>query len=244
MRATVARVMERGGKGPMKAALIIPALNEEAAIGPVLDELPAERFCSVIVADNGSTDRTRREAATRGARVTVEPRRGYGAACLSAMRALPDDAEIVVFMDGDGSDDPADLDRLLRPIRDGQADFVVGSRVLARSGSNALHRHQRLGNWLATRLLRLLLGHRYTDLGPFRAIRADCLRRLRMRDRGYGWTVEMQIRALRAGLRIAEVPVTHRPRLAGHSKVSGSVKASLLAGCKILWTVARGAAGG
>lgn len=228
----------------MKAALIIPALNEEAAIGAVLDEIPSERFCSVIVADNGSTDHTRREAATRGARVTVEPRRGYGSACLSAMQALPDDAEIVVFMDGDGSDDPADLDRLLEPIRDDRADFVVGSRVLARSPTNALHAHQRFGNWLATRLLWLLLGHRYTDLGPYRAIRVDCLRRLRMRDRGYGWTVEMQIRALRTGLRIAEVPVTHRPRLAGRSKVSGSVSGSLLAGCKILWTVASGAVRG
>ncbi len=226
----------------MKVALIIPALNEEASIGPVLDEIPSGRFCSVIVADNGSTDHTRREAAARGAQVTEEPRRGYGSACLSAMRALPEDAEVVVFMDGDGSDDPADLERLLRPIRDGQADFVVGSRVLAGSAPNALRSHQRFGNWLATRLLWLLLGHRYTDLGPFRAIRTHCLRQLRMRDRGHGWTVEMQIRALRAGLRIAEVPVTHRPRLAGRSKVSGSVSGSLLAGCKILWTVARGAA--
>lgn len=226
----------------MKVALIIPALNEEASIGPVLDEIPSGRFCSVIVADNGSTDHTRREAAARGAQVTEEPRRGYGSACLSAMRALPEDAEVVVFMDGDGSDDPADLERLLRPIRDSQADFVVGSRVLAGSAPTALHSHQRFGNWLATRLLWLLLGHRYTDLGPFRAIRTHCLRQLRMRDRGYGWTVEMQIRAVRAGLRIAEVPVTHRPRLAGRSKVSGSVSGSLLAGCKILWTVARGAA--
>ena len=174
--------------------------------------------------------------------MTVEPRRGYGGACLSAMLALPEEAEIVVFMDGDGSDDPRDADRLLRPIREGNADLVLGSRVLGRTAPGALLAHQRFGNWLVTRLVGLLLGHRYTDLGPFRAIRADSLRQLGMRDRGYGWTVEMQLQALRRGLRVTEVPVSRRPRFAGHSKVSGSLRGSVAAGCKILWTVARGTA--
>ena len=225
----------------MRAALVIPALNEEASIGAVLDEVPQAWFCAVIVADNGSTDRTAEEAAARGARIAVEPRRGYGGACLKALEALPAEAEVVVFMDGDGSDDPREADRLLRPIREDRADLVVGSRVLGRPERGALHPHQRLGNWIATRLLRLLLGHGYTDLGPFRAIRADSLRRLKMKDRGYGWTVEMQIQALRHGLRVEEVPVSRRPRMSGESKVSGSLRGSFAAGCKILWTVARGA---
>ena len=160
----------------MQAALVIPVLNEEASIGAVLDEVPQAWFCAVIVADNGSTDRTAEEAAARGARITVEPRRGYGGACLKALQALPAEAEVVVFMDGDGSDDPREADRLLRPIRENRADLVLGSRVLGPPQRGALHVHQRFGNWIATRLVRLLLGHGYTDLGPFRAIRADSLR--------------------------------------------------------------------
>ena len=208
----------------MQAALVIPALNEEGSIGAVLEEVPPAWFCAVIVADNGSTDRTAEEAVAHGASVAVEPRRGYGGACLKALEALPAEAEIVVFMDGDGSDDPREADRLLRPIREGQADLVLGSRVLGNPVHGALPVHQRLGNWIATRLLRLLLGHGYTDLGPFRAIRADCLRQLGMKDRGYGWTVEMQIQALRHGLRVEEVAVSRRPRMSGESKVSGSLR--------------------
>ena len=128
----------------MRAALVIPALNEEASIGAVLDEVPQAWFCAVIVADNGSTDRTAEEAAARGARIAVEPRRGYGGACLKALEALPAEAEVVVFMDGDGSDDPREADRLLRPIREDRADLVVGSRVLGRPERGALHPHQRL----------------------------------------------------------------------------------------------------
>lgn len=234
--------MRAVGETPVKAALVIPVLNEEESIGAVLDEVPDRLFCAVIVADNGSTDRSVREAADRGAAVAVEPERGYGGACLAALAALPGEAEVVVFMDGDGSDDPREAERLLEPIREGRADFVMGSRVLGGAAPGALHAHQRFGNWLATRLMGILLGHRYTDLGPFRAIRVDSLRALGMRDRGYGWTAEMQIRAVRRGLRVAEVPVSHRPRLAGRSKVSGSLRGSVAAGCGILWTVARDAA--
>lgn len=225
----------------MRAALVIPALNEESSIGPVLEQVPEGVFDAVVVVDNGSTDRTAREAAARGALVALEPRRGYGSACLRGLEALPEDVEVVAFMDGDGSDDPREAERLLRPIRDGIADLVLGSRVLGRREPGALYAHQRFGNWLATSLLWMLLGHRYTDLGPFRAIRADSLRKLGMTDRGYGWTAEMQIKALRRGLRVIEVPVSRRSRISGRSKVSGSVRASIAAGCKILWTVARGA---
>ena len=224
----------------MKAALVIPALNEEAAIGPVLDRVPAGVFATVVVADNGSTDSTAREASARGALVAFEPRRGYGSACQRALAAVPEDIDVVAFMDGDGSDDPREADRLLQPIRDGQADLVLGSRVLG-AGAGSLRAHQRCGNWLATSLVWLAMGRRFTDLGPFRAIRVDSLRRLGMSDRGYGWTVEMQIAAIRRGLRVVEVPVSRRSRIGGRSKVSGSVRGSLAAGCKILWTVFRGA---
>lgn len=225
----------------MKAALVIPALNEEASIGPLLERVPEGLFATVVVGDNGSTDRTALEARERGAVVAFEPRRGYGSACLRALEAVPGDIDVVVFMDGDGSDDPREADRLLRPIREGAADLVIGSRVLGGEETGALHSHQRFGNRLATALLWMMLGQRYTDLGPYRAIRADSLRGLGMTDRGYGWTVEMQIKAVRRGLRVAEVPVSRGARIAGRSKVSGSVRGSVAAGCKILWTLARGA---
>ena len=226
----------------MKSALVIPALNEEATIGPVLERVPAGMFATVVVADNGSADRTAQEAGARGALVVSEPRRGYGSACMRALQALPADVEAVVFMDGDGSDDPREAERLLQPLREGNADLVIGSRVMVPGEAGALHTHQRFGNRLVTGLLWITLGHRYTDLGPFRAIRADSLRRLEMADPDFGWTVEMQIKAIRRGLRVTEVPVSRRSRVAGRSKVSGSLTGSLAAGCKILWTVARGAA--
>ena len=223
----------------MKSALVIPALNEEATIGPVLERVPAGMFATVVVADNGSADRTAQEAGARGALVVSEPRRGYGSACMRALQALPADVEAVVFMDGDGSDDPREAERLLQPLREGNADLVIGSRVMVPGEAGALHTHQRFGNRLVTGLLWITLGHRYTDLGPFRAIRADSLRRLEMADPDFGWTVEMQIKAIRRGLRVTEVPVSRRSRVAGRSKVSGSVRGSVAAGCKILWTLAR-----
>lgn len=223
------------------AALVIPTLNEERAIASVLAQTPRDMFGTVIVADNGSTDRTTEIAQAWGALVTVEPRRGYGGACLRALQALPPETDFVVFMDGDGSDDPCDAASLLGPVVAGRADLVLGSRVLAGLDSGALRTHQRFGNAFATTWLAMLYGFRFTDLGPFRAMRVDTLRRLGMQDRGYGWTVEMQIKAIRDGLRVLEVPVPRHPRIAGASKVSGSVRGSLAAGCKILWILARSA---
>ncbi len=224
---------------PGASALIIPALNEEAVIASTLAAIPPSLFDTVIVADNGSTDRTAEIARAGGAVVVREPRRGYGAACLSALAGLPPEVEIVAFMQADGSEDPREAQRLLAPIRNGQADLVLGARVPAHAEPGALEPHQRFGNWLATALIRLIYGRRYADLGPFRAIRRDALQRLGMRDRGYGWTVEMQVRALQHRLRVLEVPVSYRRRRGGRGKVSASPKASLLAGVKILWTVVR-----
>ncbi len=223
----------------MKAALIIPALNEESALGEVLQEIPEGLFQQVIVADNGSTDRTSEVAISHGAVVVAEPRRGYGNACLKALTQLREGTDVVAFMDGDGSDVAAELETLLKPIEEGRADLVLGSRELGEAERGAMNVHQRFGNLLATFFVRLLFGHHYTDLGPFRAIRVSSLETLDMCDRNYGWTIEMQIKALRAGLRVLEVPVSYRQRRAGVSKVSGNVWGSFAAGVKILWTIVR-----
>ncbi len=223
----------------MKTVLVIPALNEEDSIGRVLGEVPPGLFDQVFVVDNGSTDATATRAAARGATVFHEPRRGYGNACLRALRELPPDTDAVVFMDGDGSDVPAEASGLLGPIAEGQADLVLGSRRLGRSEPGSLGLAQRLGNRLATALIRLIYKHRYTDLGPFRAIRRSSLAGLGMHDPNYGWTVEMQVRALRQGLIVREIPVSYRRRRAGASKVSGSLWGGLAAGMKILWLILR-----
>lgn len=222
-----------------KTALIIPALNEEESLGTTLDRVPKHLYRSVIVADNGSRDRTTEVARSRGATVVHEPERGYGAACLRALAALPDGIDAVVFLQADASEDPEEAASLLAPIYDGRADLVIGSRTTGAADPDALLPHQAFGNRLAVLLIRLLYGFSYTDLGPFRAIRVESLRRLRMRDRNYGWTVEMQIKALRQGLRVVEVPVSYHLRLAGEGKVSGNWKASVMAGAKIIWTVLR-----
>src|SRR5260370_30401971 len=171
-----------------------------------------------------------------GATVASEPDRGYGSACLRALANLPPDADTVVFMDADSSDDPREAVRLLEPIFTGRADFVLGSRTLGKAEKGALQPHQKFGNELATFLIRILFGHRYTDLGPCRAIRLDALRQLDMQDRNYGWTIEMQIKAVRHGLRIEEIPVSYKKRIAV-SKVSGYLKASGLARVKVLLAV-------
>jgi glycosyltransferase involved in cell wall biosynthesis len=220
-------------------ALIIPALNEEQVIAAALGAIPRGVFRLVIVADNGSTDRTAEIARACGATVVFEPERGYGAACLRALAALPPDIEAVVFLQADLSEDPSEAPALLGPIQRGEADLVLGTRVGRRTEEGALLLHQAFGNWLATMLIRLLYGHRYTDLCAFRAIRRDALERLNMRDRNYGWTVEMQVLALEHGLRIVEVPVSYRKRRAGVNKVSGNLRASLRAGWFILSTVFR-----
>lgn len=220
-------------------ALIVPALNEEAVIGTMLSRLPPGLFDAVIVADNGSTDRTAELARVHGASVVREPERGYGAACLRAIAALPPDCEAVAFMQADASEDPREAEDLFAPLFDGRADLVIGSRTLGKAEPGALLPHQQFGNHVATTLIRWIYGHRYTDLGPFRAIRMDALRKLGMRDRNYGWTVEMQVRALQRGLKVMEVPVKYGKRVAGENKVSGNLAASVQAGWKILWTVAR-----
>jgi glycosyltransferase involved in cell wall biosynthesis len=221
-----------------RVSLIIPALNEERSIGQVLGGLPPGLYSQVLVIDNGSTDATAAAARARGATVVSEPRRGYGSACLRGIASLDPATEVVVFMDADASDAPPEAAALLQPLLEGRADLVIGSRTLGSSEHGALTPHQRFGNRLAVALIRLLYGFRYTDLGPFRAIRVESLRTIGMRDRGYGWTIEMQVKALRHGLRVVEVPVSYRRRI-GQSKISGRLGASIAAGAKILWTVFR-----
>ena len=202
----------------------------------VLRAIPDELVDVVVVVDNGSTDATRLRAAEAGAKVVSESRRGYGQACLAGLAAVHSD--VVVFLDGDYSDYPEEMADLVRPIVDGEADLVIGSRTRGQRQKGALLPQQRFGNALATGLIRLLFGVAYSDLGPFRAIRADALRRLRMADRNFGWTVEMQVKAARIGLRIAEVPVRYRKRI-GQSKVSGTLSGTFRAGYKIIWTILR-----
>ena len=233
----------------LQVAVVIPALDEERALPAVLAALPRAgegwSLREIVVADNGSADRTAQVARAGGAHVVIEPRRGYGAACLAALEHLrPRPPGVVAFLDADGSDDPAELAALIEPIRDRRADLVIGSRVLGRREPGALTPVQAFGNALATRLLAWLYAGRFTDLGPFRAVRWDALERLGMRDRDYGWTVEMQARALRAGLTCAEVPVSYRRRRLGRSKVAGTLRGVLGAGWKILFTLVRVRLGG
>jgi glycosyltransferase involved in cell wall biosynthesis len=219
--------------------LIIPALDEEGAIGGVVAAfLATGRIRRVVVADNGSGDRTAERARAAGAEVVHEPERGYGAACLKALAHLAaDPPEAVLFADGDGSDEPAALGALLAALE--RAELVIGSRVLGRAEPGALTLAQRVGNAIATTAIRLRYRVPATDLGPFRAIRWAALQRLALRDRNWGWTIEMQLKAARAGLRIAEVPVRARVRRAGRSKVSGTVRGATMAGITILGLLAR-----
>lgn len=223
----------------IQAALIIPALNEEPVLAGMLSAIPPELFQIVIVADNGSTDGTAAVARAAGATVVSEPERGYGAACLKALSALPAAIDVVVFMQADFSEDPAEARSLIEPIARGEADLVLGSRTLGAAEPGALLPHQRFGNWLATIVIRILFSHRYTDIGGFRAIRREALERLRMRDRSYGWTIEMQVRAIEEGLRVLEVPITYRHRAAGLNKISGNLLASLHASRIIFRTILR-----
>ncbi len=230
----------------MRIALVIPARDEQASVGAVVSAMRAEsarlgRLAEVVVVDNGSRDATASRARGAGARVVSEPRAGYGRACLAGLAALAHDPPgAVVFADADASDDPADLGPLLAPILEGRAEMVIGSRRLGqlagRVEPGALLPQARWGNALACALMRMRWGARFTDLGPFRAIRWDALQRLGMRDPTFGWTVEMQVRALRTGLAWAEVPVAYRKRI-GRSKISGTVNGTVRAGAKILWTV-------
>ena len=215
-------------------AVVIPVLNEEQAIGKVLAAVP-RWVDDVVVVDNGSTDGTARVVRTCGARLVAEPVRGYGAACQAGIRALRA-SDVVVFIDGDFSDRPEEMERLVDPIVGGRADLVIGSRTSGRSEAGALSEQQRFGNWLACRLMRWFWDARYTDLGPFRAIGRAALERLGMSDRGFGWTVEMQIKGLRSGLRVQEVPVSYRRRI-GVSKISGTFTGAVQAGFKIVFVI-------
>lgn len=220
-----------------KISVIIPAFNEEASIGLVLDGLPENLLHEVIVVNNASTDRTADVARRHGARVVDEPRSGYGRACLMGMTAL-DAPDIVVFLDGDYSDYPGELAALVEPILQGEADFVVGSRMLLPEARRALLPQARYGNRLAVFLMRLFFGHAYTDLGPFRAICYASLLKLGMQDKNFGWTVEMQVKAVRQNLRIQEIPVRYRERI-GVSKITGTFSGTVKAGAKILYTIFR-----
>ncbi|MGI9414790.1 MAG: glycosyltransferase family 2 protein [Hyphomicrobiales bacterium] len=221
-----------------RVGVVIPALNEEGAIGKVLRDIPAW-VDQTVVADNGSTDRTGPIALTHGADVVSEPERGYGAACQAGLKHL-DETDIVVFLDADYSDRPEEMALIVDPIADGEVDLVIGSRVLGTAAPGALAPHQRFGNWLACILIHVFWRTRHTDLGPFRAISAAALKRLDMRDRAFGWTVEMQVKAAHQGLAARDVPVSYFPRI-GTSKISGTLKGTVLAGSTILGVILRSA---
>ena len=218
-----------------RISVIIPAYNEESSIGLVLDALPQEKIHEIIVVDNCSTDATARVAQEHGARVVKEPRKGYGSACLKGIDEL-DDPDIVVFIDGDFSDFPEEIVLLIGPIETGEKDFVLGSRMIFPKSQLALLPQARYGNRLAILLIKLFFKYEFTDLGPFRAIRYSSLMSLGMQDRDFGWTVEMQIKALRNGLRIHEVPVNYRKRV-GISKITGTLSGTIRAGTKIIYTI-------
>ena len=227
----------------MTASVIIPVFNERDSLPLVVADIPRGLVAEIVVVDNGSTDGTDLVALRLPVRLIRETRRGYGSACLAGLAALEKSPpDVVIFLDGDYSDHPEEMPRLLDAIRGG-ADLVIGSRTLGKREPGSLLPQARAGNLLACFLIRLLYGHRYTDLGPFRAIRWDACRRLGLRDRNFGWTCEMQVKAVRRGLRIAEVPVSYRRRV-GVSKITGTVSGTLRAGWKILWTIARYGIGG
>jgi len=219
--------------------VIIPAFNEEMSIGKVISEIPRSLVSKIVVVNNASTDATARHAREAGAVVLDEPVRGYGNACLTGIeycKKQEPQPDVVVFLDADHSDYPEEMVALVKPILAQQCDLVIGSRSLGRRQPGSMTVQQIFGNWLATSLLKLFFNARFTDLGPFRAIRFSSLLALNMQDRNYGWTVEMQVKAARQGLRFAELPVRYRKRI-GVSKVSGTVKGTIMAGYKILYTL-------
>lgn len=221
-------------------AVLIPALNEAQNIGKVIDGIP-EWINRIVVCDNNSTDDTARIAREHGAETVLETRRGYGAACAGAVAHVKNGSgqkpEILVFMDGDFSDDPGEIEALIEPIIAQNMELVIGSRTQGSCEKGALSLTQRFGNWLSCRLTSLFFEFEYTDLGPFRAITSDALDRLTLDNLGYGWTIQMQVRAARQKLRIAEIPVCYRNRAAGKSKVSGSIRGIVGAGTTILYII-------
>lgn len=220
-------------------SVIIAALNEEAAIGKVIESVPKDLVDEIVVVDNGSTDRTSEVARAAGARVVNENIRGYGRAFRAGLRSVSPECEIVVLLDGDGSDYPEMMDRLVTPIIEGKADFVIGSRTRGNREAGSMNFHQVVAGYMIGFILRMLYGVHSTDMGPFRAIRRDTLERLALREETYGWPLEMQMRAARARVRTLEVPVDYRRRAGGDSKIAGTVRGSVLAGTRILVTLVR-----
>lgn len=219
-----------------RISVIIPVYNEAESLPKVIADLPVSTISDIIVVNNGSTDRSGEIARTLGCRVVDEPKRGYGKACLSGINALDKNTDVVVFIDGDHSDHPDQLTQLTEPIIEGDFDFVIGSRTLGNREKGAMTPQAFFGNKLACFLMKLFWQYRYTDLGPFRAIKKNALSKLNMTDENFGWTIEMQIKAIEKGLKIKEVPVDYRKRT-GKSKISGTVKGAILAGEKILRTI-------
>ena len=220
-------------------SVIIAALNEEEAITQVIDSVPQNVADEILVVDNGSTDRTAEVASTAGARVVKEWVPGYGRAFRTGLRSISSECEIVVFLDGDGSDYPEQMDRLVAPIIEGTADFVIGSRTRGSRESGSMNFHQVFAGYMVGFILRVLYGVRSTDMGPFRAIRRETLDKLNLHEETYGWPLEMQMRAAQARVRTLEVPVDYRRRAGGQSKIAGTVRGSVLAASRILITLAR-----
>ncbi len=224
----------------MNIVVIIPAFNEENAVGKVVSEIPKQLVSEVIVVNNNSTDQTSKAALAEGATVLFEPTKGYGMACLKGMDYLAntrkEPTDVVVFLDADYSDYPEQMIEMVKPIQENQADLVIGSRALGKREGGSMTIPQVFGNWLATSLMHWFYGHKFTDLGPFRAIRYSSLLALDMQDKTYGWTVEMQVKALKQKLRCEEMPVDYRNRI-GFSKISGTVKGTIHAGYKIITTI-------
>ena len=221
--------------------VIIPAYNEEKSIGNVLQDIPKDLVREIIVCNNASTDNTKAVALANGATVVDQPEKGYGNACLKGIDYLKEKSDekqpdIVVFLDGDYSDHPEEMPKLVQPITEDGMDMVIGSRSMGKLQKGAMMPQQIFGNWLATTLIKFFYNYQFTDLGPFRAITWKQLMAIDMQDRDFGWTVEMQVKAAKFGLKCTEVPMTYRKRI-GVSKVSGTVRGTILAGHKILWTI-------
>jgi glycosyltransferase involved in cell wall biosynthesis len=221
-------------------SVVVPALNEEEPIAGVVRECLATKVpAEIIVVDNGSSDRTAERARDAGARVVSEPLPGYGRACMAGIRALSQECDIIVFLDGDGSDCPEFMKELVDPIATGTHDFVIGSRTRGQREPGSMNFQQIVAGRIAGSILRLLYGVRYTDMCPFRAIRRDALEKLGMREQTYGWNLEMQMKAARVRLGILEIPVNHRRRAGGESKVSGTLRGTFVAGARIMATLLR-----